>query len=136
MADEASAPPYANLGYSLQKSFTHLQTSRARLICAIAAIGAERFRIRYGRWPESLSALVPEFVPAFSADPFSGEPLRYERLPDGVVIYAVGPDLTDNGGNLATFGADKFSPPPAGTDVGFRLWDVPHRGQAPKGEPP
>ena len=41
-------------------------------------------------------------------------------LQSEVVIYAVGPDLTDDGGARLS---DEF-PYPAGSDVGFRLWDV------------
>jgi hypothetical protein len=64
-------------------------------------------------------------------DPFDGRPLRYRRLADGVVVYSVGDDRADDGGTLA----DDF-PPPAGTDLGVRLWDVPHRRQPPPGEAP
>jgi hypothetical protein len=41
------------------------------------------------------------------------------------MIYAVGPDLVDNGGKL------HLSANPRGTDLGFRLWDVPARRQLP-----
>ena len=125
-ADVATAPLYANVGFDIQKVFVHLQVGQSRLRCSIAAIGAERYRLRHGHWPDSLAALAPEFAPVVAADPFDGEPLRYRRLPDGVVIYTVGPDLTDNGGNLSA-----AIPPADGTDIGFRLWDVPKRGQAP-----
>jgi hypothetical protein len=47
-------------------------------------------------------------------------------VPDGVVIYGLGPDLTDNQGNLHPFGLT-----PDGTDVGFRLWEVGKRRQPP-----
>src|SRR5947209_10137882 len=110
--------------------FTFLQIGRARLACAIAAIAAERYRLRHAKWPESLSQLVPDFVERLAVDPFNGEPLRYKRLADGVVVYTVGPDLTDQGGTLTR----DLRTPSDGTDIGFRLWDVPHRGQAPKGD--
>jgi hypothetical protein len=126
-ADEATASPFAHLGFDVQQMFVFLQNDQARLQCAIAAISAERYRLRHGHWPDSLAALVPEFLPAVAVDPFDGQPLRYKRLSDGVVIYTVGPDLTDNGGNLA-----KNLPAAEGTDIGFRLWDVASRGQAPK----
>jgi hypothetical protein len=49
--------------------------------------------------------------------------LRRKRLPDGLVIYSVGPDLTDNGGTL-----NRQNPIAPGDDLGFRLWDVAQRG--------
>jgi hypothetical protein len=58
-------------------------------------------------------------------DPYDGRPLRLKRLPDGLVIYSVGADRTDNGGNLSL---NPFSPD---VDLGFRLWDVPARRQPP-----
>ena len=49
----------------------------------------------------------------------------FSSLSNGLIIYAVGSDLADNGGNL-----DRNAIKP-GTDVGFRLWDVPARRQPP-----
>lgn len=58
-------------------------------------------------------------------DPFDGKPLRYRRLTDGVVVYSVGSNLSDDGGDLTV--------PPGGMtdplDIGFRLWDVARRGE-------
>jgi hypothetical protein len=126
-ADEETVPAIARFKHYAQMLCTRLQSCRGRLSCAIAAVAAERYRLRHSRWPDSLAALVPEFLPAVAADPFDGQPLRYKRLLDGVVIYTVGPDLTDNGGNLA-----REIPAADGTDIGFRLWDVANRGQLPK----
>src|SRR5262249_35009261 len=64
----------------------------AWLRAAIAAVAAERYRRAHGVWPESLEALAPAYLGEVPADPYDGQPLRYRRLPDGVVIYSVGPD--------------------------------------------
>ncbi len=40
------------------------------------ALGMELHRRKYGRLPESLSQLVPEFLPAVPADPFQGGEMR------------------------------------------------------------
>lgn len=103
------------------------QRSQATVRCAIMALAAERYRLAKGHWPDSLSALVPEFVGKVATDPYDGAPLRYRRLADGVVIYSVGPDKTDDGGTL-----DRTNPLRAGTDLGFRLWDVAQRRQPPR----
>jgi ABC-type transport system involved in multi-copper enzyme maturation permease subunit len=117
------------------------QRTRALLRCTLAALAVERYRLQHGRWPESLAALAPSPLPGIPADPYDGRPLRYRLLADGVVIYCVGQDLTDNGGKLDHHGpgarANAF-----GTDVGLRLWDVPQRRKpvpaktAPVGPPP
>jgi hypothetical protein len=93
---------------------------------AVAAVAAERYRRAHGTWPESLEALVPEYLERVPADPYDGQPLRYRRLADGVVIYAVGPDGVDNGGHL-----DRKEPVAEGNDLGIRLWDVKSRRQPP-----
>ena len=46
-------------------------------------------------FPEDLAVFSPEDV----MDPFSGEPLRYRRRPDGFVLYSIGADLKDNEGH-------------------------------------
>ena len=33
-------------------------------------------------------------------DPFNGEPLHVKKLPEGWMVYSVGPDLKDDGGIL------------------------------------
>jgi hypothetical protein len=98
--------------------------AKAELRCATTALAAERYRLDKGRWPESLDALLPHYLPSVPADPFDGQPLRFSRLADGVVIYSIGPDRTDDGGRI-----DRSHPGTPGTDLGFQLWDVERRGK-------
>jgi hypothetical protein len=98
--------------------------ARAELRCAAAALAAERYRLAEGHWPENLDALVPLYLPAVPADPFDGQPLRLARLPDGIVVYSVGRDRTDDGGRI-----DRGHPGAPGTDVGFQLWNPDRRGK-------
>jgi hypothetical protein len=97
---------------------------QAHLRCTIVALATERYRLAHGHWPDSLSSLVPEFLAKVPLDPYDAKPLRYRRLEDGVVIYSIGPDEEDNGGNL-----DREHPTKSGTDLGFQLWDVNKRRQ-------
>ena len=64
--------------------------SRARLCCASAAIGCERYRLARGTWPSGFDDLVPEFLPSQPIDPFDGQPLRFRSANNAVVIYSVG----------------------------------------------
>ncbi|MEO7676666.1 MAG: hypothetical protein ABIV39_07895 [Verrucomicrobiota bacterium] len=54
------------------------------------------YQMKYGNLPKSLDELVPEFLPAVPFDDFDGKTLRYS--PDKKVVYSVGPDLIDSGG--------------------------------------
>ena len=77
---------------------TDCLSSRARLRCASAALGCERYRLARGAWPSALEELVPEFLPRLPIDPFDGKPLRFRRENDQVVFYSVGEDRRDDGG--------------------------------------
>jgi hypothetical protein len=75
----------------------------------IAAISLRRYRLRHGSLPETLGALMPEFVTALPLDPMSGKPLSYRLRPDGTfVLYSVGEDGQDNGGDPASLTPGKF----------------------------
>jgi hypothetical protein len=107
---------------ALDKVFAACRRKHAQVRCLVAALAAERYRQKHGRWPESLAGLAPDYLAAVPLDPFDGQPLRYRRLADGVVVYSVGVDKTDDGGNI-----DRKNPHQSGTDLGCRLWDVGQR---------
>lgn len=75
----------------------HLRT-RANMGCAITAMAIERYRMKEGVLPETVEALVPEYLPAVYVDPFDGKPLRYEREDAGYIVYTIGGDGVDDGG--------------------------------------
>jgi hypothetical protein len=99
----------------------------AILNCAITGLAMERYRITNGKWPRKLEELVPEYLAKLPTDPFNGEPLLVGTIPGGLVIYSVGPDLQDNNGLIDDSNSNK-----EGTDIGFRLWEVPMRRQPAK----
>lgn len=50
-------------------------------------------------YPDSLSALAPKYLRAVPRDPFApASQLRYKRQGDSFLLYSVGPDGIDNGG--------------------------------------
>jgi hypothetical protein len=101
------------------------QRTQARLRCAMAALAYERYRVKNERWPAVLEQLVmTRFYDNVPIDPYTGQSLRMRRRPDGVVIYSLGPDGQDDGGDVET-------PPGAltGKDLGFRLWEPAKRRQ-------
>lgn len=106
---------------------------RARLRTTIVGLAAERFRLDRGRLPESAEELAPGWLDRIPDDPFTGEPLRVKRLDDGLVIYSVGVDMLDNGGNDTVDDRAPQARPRSkyryGTDILFRLWDHRARGR-------
>ena len=70
----------------------------ARRDVAQCGIAAELYRLDYGAYPESLDALAPKYLDTLPKDTFSGQPLLFKSLPDGILIYSVGPNGKDDGG--------------------------------------
>ncbi len=67
---------------------------------ALAAIAIERYRLKKGRIPSELSALVPDYLPIVPRDNMDGKALRYRLAPNGgFQLYSVGQDGKDNGGD-------------------------------------
>jgi hypothetical protein len=73
--------------------------SLARLRLAVTALAIEQFRGQNGKLPDRLEELKPAFLADIPEDPFTGDAVRYRRLPKGYIVYSVGRDLVDDGGN-------------------------------------
>jgi hypothetical protein len=102
--DEASGlgkPIYSLMlmsGPGLEAAFTALARRSARNDATDAAIAVELYRRQHDSLPAQLADLVPEFLPALPLDPFDGQSLRYLPGKDEYLIYNVGPDGVDQGG--------------------------------------
>ena len=76
----------------------------------ITAIALHRHRLKHGKFPESLGALVPEFLAEVPRDFMDGQPLRYQLQPDGQFrLWSVGEDFKDDGGDPTTVGVSSSS---------------------------
>ncbi len=115
---------------SLAKLGDAFRRKHALLRCTIVALAAERYRREKKSWPDKLDQLCPQYLAAVPLDPYDGKPLRYRHVKDGVVIYSVGQDAADNGGNI-----DLERPGLSGVDVGVRLWEPAKRRQPPQPKP-
>jgi hypothetical protein len=71
----------------------------------------ERFRLKYGRLPDKLEQLVPEFLPEVPIDPIDGKKLRYYRG-KFKVEYKIPKFPSDKEKNKkeSMFGEDMFGP--------------------------
>ncbi|MGV3526808.1 MAG: hypothetical protein ACO1RX_21500 [Candidatus Sericytochromatia bacterium] len=52
----------------------------------------------HGEYPSTLQELVPAYLPELPLDPFGGRPFRYRRELTGPVVYSVGINGRDDGG--------------------------------------
>ncbi len=104
------------------RSLITSESHRARLRATATAIAALRFRKANGRWPDALEELVGAYIEAVPKDPFTGRPLVYKVLDDGIAVYSVGENGRDDGGKP---GAVKLAPGEMGPyddNAGFRIW--------------
>jgi hypothetical protein len=66
---------------------------------ALIACALERFRLAHGQYPESLDALVPQFIDKIPADVIGGQPPHYRRESNGeFILYSIGWSGRDGGG--------------------------------------
>jgi hypothetical protein len=67
---------------------------------AMTGLAVERFHQANGSYPATLEALSPRFLQVIPKDIFSGQPLRYRvEKTGGFVLYSVGPNEQDDGGD-------------------------------------
>jgi hypothetical protein len=89
----------------------------ARTACAL-----ERYQLAHSEYPESLGALVPQFISKLPHDIIGGQPLHYRRTNNGqFVLYSVGWNEKDDGGVL---GYMPRSPVPS-FELGDWVWQYP-----------
>jgi hypothetical protein len=75
---------------------------------ALTAIALKRFQLAHGHLPGNLSELVPACLEKMPLDPVDGQPLRYRPATDGTfLLYSIGADGVDDGGNPVNAGAGK-----------------------------
>jgi hypothetical protein len=85
-----------NSGLGLAKAAA---SGDARRGLARLALAACRYRAAHERLPDKAEDLLPEYLPAVPTDPFDGKPLKWKRADGGgLVLYSIGPDMTDDGG--------------------------------------
>jgi len=100
----------------LAKAGERLVEFEARKRCALIASTVERDRqLQQGQVPASLANL-PFQDAGESVDPFSSEPLKIRSIAGGYVIYSIGSDREDNGGDLG-----RKATPGAAFDIGIEI---------------
>lgn len=87
------------------------------------AVAIERYRRAHAdAAPATLNELIPRYLQAIPEDPLVGRPLRFRPLPDGYVVYSVGPDGKDDGGTqLRQTPIGTTAQFPTGADMGIRV---------------
>ncbi|MGB0578552.1 MAG: hypothetical protein ACPGVU_02520 [Limisphaerales bacterium] len=69
------------------------------------AIAIRRHGLRHGKPPEKLDSLVPEFLTDVPLDPMDLRPLRYQLKNDAWLLYSIGVNGIDDGGDRTPSGS-------------------------------
>jgi len=85
---------------ALGKAARRFASGQSSVDLARVAIALERYRQAHGEHPESLDALVPQFIAKLPHDIITGQPLKYRRADGQFVLYSVGWNETDDGGRV------------------------------------
>lgn len=113
LAQRRNNEPLVRFTSGIDFAFQNFDKFKAERTGTRVLIAIERYRLKPGSYPDSLDALVPEFLPEASRDPFNDEALGYMGPKKGpfhgrhqFLLYAAGTDGEDNQGNV-DFG-DRF----------------------------
>jgi hypothetical protein len=91
-------------------AYNQTLANEGQIVCAL-----ERYRLANAAYPETLDALVPQFIEKLPHDIIGGQPLHYRRTGDDkFLLYSVGWNETDDGGTAS----DKM-------DQGDWVWQYP-----------
>ncbi len=88
----------------VEKQDTHLRgllfyyASYCQLEAGVTMLALREYHRRHGRYPDRLSQLVPGFLPRLPIDYADRQPLRYRPQGDGYVLYSIGLNGRDDGG--------------------------------------
>ena len=58
--------------------------------CAKTVLAIKRYELQHRSLPETLEALVPQFLDVVPIDPFDGKPIRFQCKDNQVMVYSVG----------------------------------------------
>ncbi len=79
------------------------QRRDATIQLLITELAIRIYKDEHGELPETLQQLTPGILDTVPLDPYSSRPLIYRRTETGSVLYSVGKDLQDNGGQFGTY---------------------------------
>ncbi len=104
-------PAVSHFNESIQRAAAREAALKLTLACQV-------YHRLHGDWPARLEDLTPDVLSELPADPLgkSGETLRIKRDGDELLIYSVGWNGADDGGQLGVLSSDG-----AWLDEGFRL---------------
>ena len=102
LEQDMQSPPFYRLLSTmlLPSTRSHLQEARNEVKIGLAqlALALKIYKAEEGKYPDSLSELVPDILQELPQDPFTGKDFVYKREGEGFLVYSLGENETDEGG--------------------------------------
>jgi hypothetical protein len=83
---------------SMSRAYTWEAKCDAYLGVAEIALANRIYRLKHGRYVDSLGELVPGVLSSVPLDPFTGKEYVYKKKDRGFIVYSLGENLKDDGG--------------------------------------
>jgi hypothetical protein len=81
------------------KAVQRFATNQTMANQAAVACALERYRLFHGELPQTLDALIPQFIEKLPHDLIGGKPLKYRLIAaDQFLLYSIGWNETDDAG--------------------------------------
>lgn len=77
---------------------TNLVQSDSKQLLALTGLSLSAYYRDHAKYPETLEALVPDYLDELPIDPLSGESFLYRKEGEGYSLYGLGPNRVDDGG--------------------------------------
>jgi hypothetical protein len=82
--------------YQMRLLVNRIARARAAHYATLQAIALLRYRLDEGAFPDTLDALVPQYLPELPKDPYTDAPFCYLKTETGCQVYSRGDNTTDN----------------------------------------
>jgi hypothetical protein len=110
MVDFARYWPIALFAPALERSQWTAERMLGYQDGILVGIALELYRRRHGQYPVTLVELVPQLLPVVPADRITGDPVKYRLVDGNPLVYSVGADRTDNGGEIYRMPGGRAAP--------------------------
>lgn len=90
--------PIAYLVPDLERAFHVKEFATQQRDATLVRIALQLHHRRQGHWPQHLQSLIPQLLPCVPRDRFDGGPIKYTLRDGQPLLYSVGADRDDDGG--------------------------------------
>lgn len=92
-------PSFGRTGPQMSTVLAFYYHARSTLDAGLAILALESYKHDHGHYPDTLDELLPDYLPREPIDYADRKPLRYRRTDDRYVLYSIGADGRDDGGD-------------------------------------